>query len=106
MKEKTKQKLANAQEYLAEITKVVQELPPEELIKLSKKIQKELEGHSPIPDGKYLTIDEVCQYLKMSRTTIWRYTKSGILKPKKIGYKTLYARADIDDYLKNGMSHE
>lgn len=49
--------------------------------------------------AKYLTIKDVCVYLRISRTTVWRYTKMGILRPRKIGNKTLYARADIDNYI-------
>lgn len=52
-----------------------------------------------ISNDKYLSIVDVCQYLKVGRTTVWRYTKMGILKPRKIGCKILFDRADIDKYL-------
>lgn len=104
MRTSTKQKLAEANGNLAKAIEVVKGLSSEELTELADEVQKQLYG-SPIPDGEYLSITEVCQYLKVGRTTVWRYSKAGILKPKKIGYKILYARGDIDNLL-NGMSHE
>ena len=68
----------------------------------------ERKDKSVYPEDTYLTINQACEYLHVSRMTIWRWSKDGILKPKKIGCKTLYARADIDDYLnnQNSCSHE
>lgn len=107
MKQSSKQKLANTQGLsLAEIAKVVLALPNDDLAELREKIQKELEGNSPIPEGKYLTVEEVGEYLKVCRTTVWRYSKMGILKPRKVGNRVLFARAEIDSYIQNGMSHE
>lgn len=83
---------------LGEVMEALKGLPVEELSIVLEELQHQLSG--PIPDGEYLSITEVCQYLKVERTTVWRYSKRGILKPRKIGYKILYARADIDDYLK------
>lgn len=106
MRNRTKQKLANAQGLsLAEIVKVVLTLPHDDLRELSKKILRELEGNSPVPGNKYLTVEEVGEYLKVCRTTVWRYSKMGILKPRKIGSRILFARTDIDDYLGKGGNH-
>ena len=104
MRTKTKQQLANASGNLAKAIEAIKGLSGEELTELVNELEKKLYG-SPIPDGEYLSIVDVCQYLKVGRTTVWRYTKAGILKPRKIGYKILYARGDIDNLL-NGMSHE
>jgi len=60
---------------------------------------------SPTPKGEYLTINELCKLLKIGRMTIWRHSKKGILHPHKIGNRVLYARADIDDYLRKGGNH-
>lgn len=101
---KTKEQKKKANSNLAEVLENLKGLSESEIEKLINELQHQLNG-SPIPDGKYLSIEEVCAYLKVSRVTVWRYTKAGILKPKKIGYKILYARGDIDNLL-NGMSHE
>ena len=105
MKQRTKQKLANAEGNLAKAVEAVCSLSHEELQELADEVMRKLNG-APIPKGKYMTIEEVCQYLKVGRTTVWRYSKAGILKPKKIGYKILYARADIDEHFNNEKSHE
>ena len=104
MRTRTKQKLAEGRGNLAKAIEVVKGLSSEELTELADEVQKQLYGN-PIPDGEYLSITEVCQFLKVGRTTVWRYSKAGILKPKKIGYKILYARGDIDNLL-NGIGHE
>ena len=105
MQQKTKQKLANADGNLAKALEIVCSLSNEELQELANEVQKRLDS-TPIPEGKYLTVEEVGEYLKLCRTTVWRYSKNGILKPRKVGNRVLFARADIDDYLKNAMSHE
>lgn len=48
----------------------------------------------------YLTEKEVTQRFKISRTTIHRYRKQGILKPLGLGGKVLYRLSDIEDSLK------
>lgn len=108
MKRKVKQVLADSKNMsLAEISKAVLSLTQDELLEMNETLQKELANkNAPIPEGKYLTIEEVCAYLKVNRVSVWRYSKNGYLKPHKIGNRTLYARADIDDYLKNSMSHD
>lgn len=65
-------------------------------------IDEEEEESSPTPKGEYLTINELCKLLKIGRMTIWRHSKKGILHPRKIGNRVLFARADIDEYLKKG----
>ena len=58
------------------------------------------EKKSPIPKDEYLTIKQVGAYLHISRSTIWRYSKLGILKPRRVGSRILFARADIDSLMK------
>ena len=49
--------------------------------------------------NEYLTIEEVCELLKLSRTTLWRYRKEGIIKIRTIGNKKLFSRADINNIM-------
>ena len=60
---------------------------------------------SPTPPGEYLTIKQAGKYLHVNRTTIWRYSKQGLLKPRRIGCHVLFARADIDNYLMREEGH-
>lgn len=102
MKAKIKRMLAKGD--LAEIAGALKELTEDELYELIEMLQKHV-GGSPVPEGEYLTVDEASRYLKVCRTSLWRYSKMGILKPRKIGSRILFARADIDEYLKKGGNH-
>lgn len=42
-----------------------------------------------------LTSAEVCKEFRTSRPTLWRWTKSGLLHPAKIGTKNVYRRSEI-----------
>lgn len=77
-------------------------IPKETLQEILQSLEEE---NSPEPEGKYLTINELCKLLKIGRMTIWRHSKKGILHPHKIGNRVLYARADIDEYLRKGGKH-
>ena len=102
MKAKIKRMLAKGD--LAEIAGALKELTEDELYELIEMLQKHV-GGSPVPEGEYLTVDEASRYLKVCRISLWRYSKMGILKPRKIGSRILFARADIDEYLKKGGNH-
>lgn len=49
---------------------------------------------------EYLTIDDLCRCLKISRMTIYRYTKDGTLKPYRIAGKILYKTSEVKDSIK------
>ena len=82
--------------------KALQVFPDEVFRDLDDVAEREI---APSMKEKYLTIKEICKYLKISSTTVWRLSKKGILKPMKIGNRTLFARAEIDDYLRKEGSH-
>ena len=44
----------------------------------------------------FLSVQEVCQLFKVSRTTVWRLTKEGKVHSAKIGRKKFITRASID----------
>ena len=91
-----------------QMKKALQRNPKETLKELCEKVNQlefEDDENSPTPKGEYLTINELCKLLKICRMTIWRHSKKGILKPRKIGNRVLFARADIDEYMKKGGEH-
>ena len=49
----------------------------------------------------FIRVKELMELLQLSRSTIWRMTKNGILPPKvKISQRTVgWYRADIDDFI-------
>ena len=64
-----------------------------------------VEKESPIPRDEYLTIKQIGALLHISRSTIWRYSKLGILKPLRLGSRIRFARSDVDNYLMTEEGH-
>jgi hypothetical protein len=44
----------------------------------------------------YVTPDEVSVQLRVDRSTLWRWAKTGYLIPIEVGGKRLYKQSDID----------
>lgn len=45
---------------------------------------------------EYLTSNQVCEFLKINTTTLWRWEKKEYLKPIYIGGKKRYSRSAIE----------
>lgn len=43
-----------------------------------------------------LTLDEVASKYRISKVTLWRWAKDGLLKPVKMGRKSFYRQSDIE----------
>lgn len=50
----------------------------------------------------YYSVDELCDLLHVSETTIYNYQRKGKLKPIKMEGRTLYARADVEKAMRDG----
>jgi excisionase family DNA binding protein len=50
---------------------------------------------------KLYNVKEATEILKISRTTLYRLIWQGLLKPVKIGNKTLFAGEDLDTLIEN-----
>jgi excisionase family DNA binding protein len=46
-----------------------------------------------------LTVREICEMLRISRTTAWRWIEAGVLPARKIGRRVLIPRADVEKML-------
>lgn len=46
--------------------------------------------------SEYMDRDEAMDYLHVSRVTLWRYEKEGLLEPKKVRKKILYKRTNVE----------
>lgn len=55
-------------------------------------------------ENELLTIDEVVALLKVSKMTLWRWSKSGRLKKVVIGGVPRYRRSDIENLLNNNIN--
>lgn len=48
-------------------------------------------------EEKYLTAAEVCEALKVSSNTLWRWGKTGYLTAVKVGRRPFYRLSDIEN---------
>ena len=60
--------------------------------KKCKELEKEIKEKN---EERYLTPNEVCERLSVTRSTLWRYAKENYLSPIRVGGKVRYASADI-----------
>lgn len=57
-----------------------------------KELMKEISKSST---PKYLTRNQVAEMLSISLTTLWRYTKMGIVSSYQIGNRVLYDQKEV-----------
>jgi len=53
------------------------------------------------PQDKWLTIEELSGYLKMSRSKLYQLAQKGELPGSKIGTQWRFDRDEIDDWMKS-----
>jgi excisionase family DNA binding protein len=49
---------------------------------------------------KWLTIDELADYLKMGRTKLYRMAQEGVIPASKVGNQWRFDREEIDEWMK------
>lgn len=79
-------------ESLAEIVKNAVSSELERFSDLFKKSDSELE---------YLTRDEVCKRLKISKGTLNNRSRSGEIPSHKVGRRVLYKNCEVQEYINN-----
>lgn len=57
---------------------------------------QEIVQHENKKEETYLTPSEVCSKLRIDKTTLWRWNKTGYLKKVKLGNKPFYKLSDIE----------
>ena len=53
-------------------------------------------------EGGYYTRDELCDYLHITYTTLWRMEKRGIIHAHRIGRRCLYDKAEVQQLMSQG----
>lgn len=54
----------------------------------------------------YLTLDEVAKMLGVSKSTLWRWNKSGYLRNIKCGRKSFYKKSDVENLIFNNNENK
>lgn len=49
---------------------------------------------------EFITIEEVCELLKVNRTTVWKFTQNGKLQSFGFGKRVLYKRSEVLEAIK------
>ncbi len=57
-------------------------------------------------ESEWLTVEEVAQYLKVSKTTVYRWTEEGRLKKYKAGRFNRYKKSDVDQVMQVNNNNE
>ena len=73
---------------------------PQQLLEPIKELQKQIEdlkkNFQPKEPTEYLTRSEVAKMLKIDISTLWSWTKRGILTSYGIGKRVYYKRKEIE----------
>lgn len=56
------------------------------------------------PLDKWLTLDELAAYLKLSRTKLYGMAQKGLIPCGKVGTQWRFDREEIDAWVKSGSS--
>lgn len=54
----------------------------------------------PQPQTKFLTREQVCQLLKIDKSTLWSWSKKGKLNPYGIGARVYYKLDEVEQAIK------
>lgn len=82
---------------------IINEITLEELTeKIAEKLLPKLTSYienSKAEEESFLTRKETAEYLKVSLTTLWNWSKSGKLKSYGLGSRVYYKQTEIDEKL-------
>lgn len=59
-------------------------------------------GESQTANEEFLPVSEVCNYLEVCKSTLWKWERAGILKPIRRGKKVFYRKSEVRNMLLNG----
>ena len=55
---------------------------------------------------KWLTLDELAEYLKLGRTKLYRMAQSDEIPASKVGNQWRFDREEIDDWVNDNVSRQ
>lgn len=73
----------------------------EKLSNLEEELKSIKQNFQPKEPIELLTREETAEYLKISLTTLWNWSKIGILCSYRIGNRVYYKRSEVEDRLVN-----
>lgn len=52
----------------------------------------------------YLTVNDVCKYLKISNETLYSWIKHTDIPAHRVGKRWLFAKAELDEWVRSGKA--
>ena len=92
----------NLTELINSGTNITVTVTPQDLKTFAGDIARELAAVKPPSqkkEEKYLTADQVCELLSISRVTLWHWDRKEITTPYKIGNLKRYKLSDIETFM-------
>lgn len=88
----------NINELLSSSAQISIVVTPADLKEFALSLIKETQAIKPEekPAEQYLSPDETATLLKVSKNTLWRWSKNGYLSPTKVGRKSVYKLSEIN----------
>ena len=53
---------------------------------------------------KWLTVEEICAHLSLSKDTVYKWIKEKQMPASKVGRKWMFKKEDVDHWVKSGKS--
>ncbi|NER10034.1 Helix-turn-helix domain-containing protein [Muriicola jejuensis] len=75
------------------------EIVLDKLTKLEEELQAIKENFQPKHPEELLTREETAEFLKVSMTTLWQWSRKGILPSYGIGNRVYYKRSELENTL-------
>ena len=57
-------------------------------------------------NDQVLTLDELCEYLKLPKSTIYKLVQEGTIPGQKVGKHWRFLKSVVDDYLRGSSQKE
>jgi predicted DNA-binding transcriptional regulator AlpA len=70
------------------------------------KLPKHFRNIDDLPDASLLALPSVAQLLGISSNTIWRWSRSGLLKPIRIGSTTRWQLGELRSIIRAGQGKD
>lgn len=86
---------------MKELARFIQQFAKEVAEQIKKEVTNSSDA-SAINEKEWYSVEEVCNKLRITKSTLYRHRNLGYIKPAAyVGRKPLFNKASIVDYLKN-----
>lgn len=55
-------------------------------------------------EDRWLTVDDVCKYLSVTKDTIYKWIETRRMPANKVGRKWMFQKSEVDEWVKSGKA--